>query len=132
MTIVVRDAESVEFKQGLETVATLLLSTWSDGMCLYRLYVSPTHRKQGYARELMLGAIEHAKPRPLYLNPIPFADEEVSREVLTRLYESLGFATIDKVDGELLMKLETTETPDGDCQGEVDREDEHHKTEFTV
>ena len=81
-------ARYISIKNGNETVATARVAIENSWAILTRLFVSPTHRRQGLAEELMLASLLIAKQEGANKMCLQL---DRSNTAAAALYEKLGF-----------------------------------------
>jgi len=89
-----RPAVVFDFRDDGAMVGSALVSEIGGGkVCIYRLFVHPSHRRQGVATEILHRIRECYAGRVLALQPEPFGVEPpLSADDLTAWYVRLGFS----------------------------------------
>lgn len=86
-------------------VVRLFFNVSETHVCLMRLYIVPTYRKQGWARMVIQKVIEKYRDKIFIVNAYADKDQEFTSEQLISFMYSFGFKTQQLTeDGVLLIK----------------------------
>lgn len=72
-------------------VVRLFFNVNATHVCLMRLYIVPTYRKQGWARMVIQRVIEKYKDKSFITNAFADKDQEFTSEQLISFMRSFGF-----------------------------------------
>lgn len=92
--------------QGITIAHSILYSpsTEGDGPWISGLYVNPSHRRCGVAYDLFKRIESDYKGKVIRCRARPYKDQEISEEILLKIYKKWGFHSYDPEEPTRLMK----------------------------